>query len=50
MKYRDLYFNPGGRLRISISSNAGLWIRWGWRAQWQAHFFLFRLPVLRHYP
>jgi hypothetical protein len=33
--YRDLYFNPGGRLRISAGGGSWLWIRWGWRAEWQ---------------
>lgn len=35
----DIYFNPGSRLRISSDlGNDGpfvLWVRWGWRAQWQ---------------
>jgi hypothetical protein len=35
--YRDLIFNPGRRLRVSIGDNTGVWIRWGWRAQWQLH-------------
>ena len=35
MTYRDLYANPGSRLRISIGTHMGLWIRWGWSAQYQ---------------
>jgi hypothetical protein len=35
----DIYFNPGSRLRISSELGRRgpfiLWIRWGWRAQWQ---------------
>lgn len=35
MKYRDLYFNPGSRLRISTGMGYLIWVRWGWSAQWQ---------------
>jgi hypothetical protein len=41
---KDLYFK-GGRLRISIGGHMGLWIRWGWIAEWQLG--INRRPFLR---
>lgn len=34
---RDLIFNPGRRLRVSIGGDILLWISWGWRAEKQFH-------------
>ena len=34
-QWRDIYFNPGNRLRIQSDEQYLLWISWGWRAEWQ---------------
>lgn len=38
VEYRDIIFSPGRRLRVSIGTHMGLWIIWGWRAQYQMSF------------